>query len=105
AMAEALISINARPAPLELDPRRTAVLVVDMQNDFSAEGGLLARAGVDIAPIQAIVPQIARVLTAARRAALPVIYLTMEFRPDLADLGAPDSPNALNAMLFGVLQL
>jgi ureidoacrylate peracid hydrolase len=98
------ISIKANPVPLALDPRHTAVLVVDMQNDFGSEGGLFARAGIDIAPIQAVVDPITRVLTAARRAGLPVIYLKMEFRPDLSDLGGPDSPNAIKHRLFGVGQ-
>lgn len=95
-------SIKAQPAPLALDPRHTAVLVVDMQNDFGSEGGIFASAGIDIAPIQAVVDPIARVLAAARGAGLPVIYLKMEFRPDLSDLGGPDSPNAVKHRLFGV---
>jgi ureidoacrylate peracid hydrolase len=96
------LSIEARPSPLVLQPHQTAVLVVDMQNDFGAAGGVIARAGIDIAPIQAVVPAIARVLDAARTAGLPVIYLKMEFRPDLSDLGGPDSPNAIKHRLFGV---
>ena len=31
------------------------MLVVDMQNDFGAKGGLMHRAGIDIGPIQATV--------------------------------------------------
>ena len=37
-------SIEARPGPISIDPRETAVIVVDMQNDFGSEGGLFARA-------------------------------------------------------------
>ncbi len=96
------VTIRATTAALALDPRHTAVLVVDMQNDFGSEGGIFARAGIDIAPIQAVVPPIARVLSAARSAGLPIIYLKMEFRPDLSDLGGPDSPNAIKHRLFGV---
>jgi ureidoacrylate peracid hydrolase len=101
---EEQVMIRATPAPLELDRRRTAVLVVDMQNDFGSAGGIFARAGIDIAPIQAVVPPIACVLGAARGACLPIIYLKMEFRPDLSDLGGPDSPNAIKHRLFGVGQ-
>lgn len=102
--AEAMTSMRARPGALELAPGQTAVVVVDMQNDFGAQGGLFDRAGVDITPIRAVVAPIARVLSAARRAGLPVIYLTMEFRPDLSDLGGPDAPNAIKHRLFGVGQ-
>jgi ureidoacrylate peracid hydrolase len=90
---ESQIIIRARPQSLSVDPRRTAVLVVDMQNDFGAEGGMFARAGIDISGIQAAIAPTARVLAAARSARLPIVYLKMAFRPDLSDAGAPDSPN------------
>jgi len=92
---ESQIVIEARPQSLSVDPQRSAVIVVDMQNDFGAEGGMFARAGIDISGIQAVIPPTTRVLTAARSAGLPVVYLKMAFRPDLSDAGAPDSPNWL----------
>ena len=87
------LSIEARPMPFALDPSRTAVIVVDMQNDFASEGGAFARAGLDIIPTQNIIAPIARVLAAARDTGMKVIYLKMAFRPDLSDVGAPDSKN------------
>jgi hypothetical protein len=36
---------------LSIDPARTAVIVVDMQNDFGTKGGMFDRAGVEIAPL------------------------------------------------------
>lgn len=96
------LSIAARPASMTIDPQRTAVLVVDMQNDFGSDGGMMARAGIDISPIKAVVAPISRVLKAARSAGLTVVYLKMEFRPDLSDLGAADSPSALKHSLWGV---
>ena len=88
-----IVTLDAAPAPLPLDTRRTAVLVIDMQNDFGSIGGSFHRAGIDISMIRAAVPPTASALQAARRSGLPVIYLKMGFRPDLADAGAPDSPN------------
>ena len=85
------ISINARPMPITIEPSRAAVIVVDMQNDFASEGGGFARAGQDIAPIQKIIAPTAGVLTAAREAGMKVVYLQSCWRPDLADLGAPDA--------------
>lgn len=96
------VSMNAKPEPLTIDPDHTAVLVVDMQNDFGTEGGLFSRAGIDISAIQAVVPPTSMVLDAARRAGSKVIYLKMEFRPDLSDLGGPDSRNSIQHRLFGV---
>src|SRR6266478_6603358 len=35
-----LVKIDARPEPSTIDPARTAVIVVDMQNDVGAKGGM-----------------------------------------------------------------
>jgi ureidoacrylate peracid hydrolase len=85
--------IEAQPTPLRIDMTQTAVLVIDMQNDFGAKGGMFDRAGTDLSMIQRAVDPTARVLTAARQAGIPVVYLKMAFRPDLSDAGPPDSPN------------
>jgi len=89
-VSEDTTSIDATPAPVALDRRQTAVLVIDMQNDFGSQGGMFDRAGNDISLIQAVVGPIRRVLSVARSAGLPVVYLKMEFRPDLSDLGGWD---------------
>src|SRR3989442_3205691 len=96
------VVVDARPERLALDPRTTAVIVVDMQNDFGAEGGMFARAGIPIADIETVVEPIANVLRAARHAGMTVIYLTMQFDRDLSNAGAPDSPNFLKHKLLGV---
>jgi len=86
------LQIPARPSPLELSPGRTAVVVVDMQNDFASAGGMFHRAGIDVGGIQSIVAPIAALLDAARAARILVVYLKMGFQPDLSDTGAPNSP-------------
>ena len=96
------VSVDARPQPLTIDPRQTAVIVVDMQNDFGAEGGMFARAGIDISRIQAVVAPTAQVLTAARRAGMPVVYLKMAFAPDLSNAGGPDAPNLVRHLAIGL---
>jgi ureidoacrylate peracid hydrolase len=87
------LSIEARPMPFTMDPTRTAVIVVDMQNDFASEGGAFARAGLEIAPVQKTIAPTARVLAAARDIGMKIIYLKMAFRPDLSDVGARLSKN------------
>jgi ureidoacrylate peracid hydrolase len=96
------VVVDARPEPLAIEPATTAVIVVDMQNDFGAEGGMFSRAGIPIADIATVVEPIARVLAAARRAGMRVVYLTMQFEPDLSNAGAPDSPNFLKHKALGV---
>lgn len=89
------VTVEARPQPIEIDTAQTAVVVVDMQNDFGSKGGMFDLAGIDISGIQQAVAPTARVLAAARKAGIPVVYLKMGYRDDLSDLGAPDSVNRL----------
>lgn len=86
-------SLMARPTAVALDLKKSVVIVVDMQNDFGSVGGMFERAGIDIAPIVATVAPTAKVLAAARKAGIHVIYLQMQHRVDLADMGALDSPH------------
>jgi len=41
-----MVTLNAKPEPIAIDPARSAVIVVDMENDFAAKGGMVDRAGV-----------------------------------------------------------
>jgi ureidoacrylate peracid hydrolase len=54
--SKAKIELSARPEPFVFDCSNAAVVVVDMQNDFGAKGGLLDRTGKDISVIQKAVP-------------------------------------------------
>ena len=67
------VMIEARPEPISIELSKTAVLVIDMQNDFGAKSGMFDRAGVDISIIRAVVPNIRSVLAGAREASLPII--------------------------------
>jgi ureidoacrylate peracid hydrolase len=96
------MKLDARPEPITLDPSRTAVVVVDMQNDFGSKGGMFDRAGIDIFGIQQAVGPTARVLAACRRANIRIVYLKMGYEPDLSDLGAPHSVNRVRHLRLGV---
>ena len=87
------LRLPTRPEPLDIDPARTAVVVVDMQNAFASPGGLLDLAGVDIAGAAAVVRTSGGILAAARSSAVPVVYLQTGYKPDLSNGGGPSSPN------------
>ena len=95
------VEVAARPQPFRLATATTAVVVVDMQNDFASPGGMFDRAGIDITGIRAIVPKVHAVLAAARYAGLTIVYLKMGFSPDLADAGYPSSPTWLKHLPLG----
>lgn len=98
------ITIQARPLEVAIHPGKTAVIVVDMQNDFGSPGGLFDRAGIDISGVQAAVEPTSRVLQTARRADIPVVYLKMGFRENLSDLGQEGEVNHDRHLFFGAGQ-
>lgn len=80
--------------------RRTALLVIDMQNDFCADGGYVSKLGRDPAPCRAIVPKLGEVIAAARTARVPVLWLMADYdlkavppamRERQAELGMADT--------------
>ena len=99
-MPTRIFTIDAKPEPIAIDAAKTAVIVVDMQNDFGSEGGMFQRAGIDISMIQAAVAPTAKVLTSARKEGIKIIYLKMAFKPDLSDAGSSDSVNLVRHLKF-----
>jgi ureidoacrylate peracid hydrolase len=96
--------LDAAPERIALDLARSAIIVVDMQNDFGSRGGLFDHAGIDISVIRRAIGPTRKVLAAARDAGIRIIYLKMGFPGDLSDLGAEDSPNRMRHLRFGVGQ-
>lgn len=86
-------TLQARPEPVEIDLAKSAVVVVDMQNAFASKGGMLDIAGYDISGAPAVVGVIGRVVDAARRLGVPIVYLQVGYKPDLSNSGSPESPN------------
>lgn len=87
---------DAEPRPVVIDLARSALVVVDMQNDFIHEDGWFAGKGVDPVPLRAPVPAINRLSGFARDREMPVIWLNWGVRPDglnippgLAHVGKP----------------
>ena len=56
-------------------PERCALLIVDVQNDFAADGGAMHREGRDVSMAQAMVPRLERLLEAARAAKAHIIWI------------------------------
>lgn len=57
-----------------------------MQNDFCDPAGYYGRKGLDIASVRAAIPSLVRVVAAARRRGLPIIYTRMVHDPAVADV-------------------
>ena len=57
-----------------IDPKRSALLVIDMQNAFCHPDGTLGISGVDVTPAQATYGPVRELATAFQAAGLPVIW-------------------------------
>lgn len=68
-----------------IDPAKTAMIVVDMQNDFVAEGAKLRSAQA-----AAMVPRLAETLKFCRERGIRVIYTAHVHRRDGCDMGLYD---------------
>jgi ureidoacrylate peracid hydrolase len=64
----------AEDVGVEIDPSRTALLVVDVQNDFCHEGGFFASIGFDVAPCAVAASRLVPVVDAARSSGVQVVW-------------------------------
>lgn len=68
-----------------IDPAKTVMIVVDMQNDFVAEGAMLRSAQA-----AAMVPKLAATLNFCRERGIRIIYTAHVHRKDGSDMGMYD---------------
>lgn len=61
-----------------LDPRSSALLVIDLQNAFIHDKGTLGISGVDTRRLSAIVPTLAELIPRCQAAGIPVIWTVQE---------------------------
>jgi nicotinamidase-related amidase len=80
------ITVKTENRTVTFDLARTAIIVVDMQNDFCHPDGWLANIGVDVASARRPIAPLANLLPLLRRAAVPVIWLNWGNRPDRLNL-------------------
>jgi ureidoacrylate peracid hydrolase len=72
----------------KVDPSHCALLVIDVQNDFAAEGGFFDKVGGDLRTIQKErVPALLKLIEEARRACVRVIFVRAIYDPE--NLSAP----------------
>lgn len=66
-----------------LKPAHSAVLVIDMQNDFCAEAGYVEKVvGKDVSACRAVVPEVMALVEAARAQGVPVYWIKANYDPD-----------------------
>jgi biuret amidohydrolase len=80
------INVQAEGKLVTLDLARTAIVIIDMQNDFCHPNGWLGHLGVDVAPARAPIAPLQRLLPALRSDDVPVIWVNWGNRPDRLNL-------------------
>jgi ureidoacrylate peracid hydrolase len=84
----------------KVDPKRAAILIIDMQNDFCHPEGRAGRRGMDVSPTEAIVPQIKNLVAEARRVAVPVIFARFTLTQHTIQKNAPQHMPAEDGSLL-----
>src|SRR5271154_1256202 len=79
-------TIKCEPQDVTIDLRRTAIIVIDMQNDFCTKGGWVDHLGADYTPDRAPIEPLQKLLPVLRKAGVPVIWVNWGNRPDLANM-------------------
>jgi nicotinamidase-related amidase len=80
-----LLELPAKPFPFQCDKRTTALVVIDMQNDFCSPGGFGELLGNHISQTRAIIPKLQQVLAACREHGVLIIHTREGHLPDLSD--------------------
>ena len=72
---------------MQIARESTALVVIDMQNGFTEQGGSMAALGLPYAALRGAIPGCQRLVAAAREAGVPVIYTRYAFQPGYQDAG------------------
>ncbi len=81
----AQVTIPALPYPLNITLERTALLVIDMQNDFCTEGGWADQMGLAVRHTQQPIKPLQTLLAGLRQTPVTIIHTREGHRPDLSD--------------------
>nr|WP_234484145.1 cysteine hydrolase [Noviherbaspirillum pedocola] len=84
--APRIATIACEPQAVRLNLRQTAIVVIDMQNDFCTTDGWVHQIGGDPTPDRAPIAPLQGLLPALRAAGVPVIWVNWGNRPDLANM-------------------
>jgi nicotinamidase-related amidase len=86
------LTVTAEPQTVTVDLNRTALVIIDMQNDFCAPGGWVDHLGADYTPDRAPIAPLQTLLPPLRRAGVSVVWVNWGNRADLGNM----PPNQLH---------
>ena len=80
------LSLQALPQSITVDAGKSALIIIDMQNDFCTRGGWLDHIGVDISRARAPIAPLSALLPGLRAADVPILWVNWGNRPDRLNL-------------------
>ena len=82
---------------MDVNPEKTALVLIEYQNDFTSEGGALHGAVDQVMQETGMLANSRRVADQARRAGATVVHAPISFAPGYGELGNPDK-------VYGILK-
>jgi nicotinamidase-related amidase len=70
----------------KLNPATTALIIIDMQNDFLLQDGYFAKRGYDPTALRSILPALSLLISACRPAGIRIVHTRQGYRADQADM-------------------
>jgi nicotinamidase-related amidase len=80
-----MITVQAQPYPYQADPKKMALIVIDMQRDFVEPGGFGAALGNQVERLKPIIPNLKKLLAGFRAKHLMIVHTREGHPPDLSD--------------------
>ncbi|MEO1396133.1 MAG: isochorismatase family cysteine hydrolase [Cyanobacteria bacterium J06634_5] len=93
-----MTTVNTYTHPFPLPLEKTALLIIDMQNDFCHPDGFNgSELGLDMTLVRAIIPAVQTLLTWARKAGVKTIFTRESHEADLSDVSSSKKTRYANA--------
>lgn len=93
-----MVVVDTYTHPFNLPLNQTALLVIDMQNDFCHFDGFNgSELGLDMTAVRAIIPAVQSLVNWARQTELKIIFTRESHAPDLSDLSPSKKTRYANA--------
>lgn len=87
------LSLIAEPQNIVVDANKTALMIVDMQNDFCTPGGWMHSRGIDITPNRKPIKPLANLISCCREEGISVVWVNWGVRKDVLNI----APSVLHA--------
>lgn len=80
------ITLKTATKTLRLDLNKSALIIIDMQNDFCHPDGWLAQIGVDVTPARSPIVPIQQLLPSLRQVGMAIVWVNWGNRSDLLNI-------------------